>query len=187
MRGRNKQSQGIKRGRTIVAERERVESESERMQARKQAHRKKKMSALVGVLFLVVIGLSAYLGFREWGMRNEETLEQVAAERIDVTVPVVDEDERGEVSERVLTYIAELERELARRGYTAERVTLPTGMIRTIYVDLEGREGFLKMDIDRGVKSSVDDVERILKYLDERAIQPAEYVDVRVEGKVYYK
>ena len=60
MRGQSKNGEQMRRGRTIVAERERAESESERMQARRQAHRKKKRSMLVGVLFLVVIGLSAY-------------------------------------------------------------------------------------------------------------------------------
>lgn len=187
MRGRSKQSQGMKRGMTIVAERERAESESERMQARRQAHRKKKMSALMGVLFLAVIALSAYLGFRELESRREETIERVAAERMEITVPVVDEDNKGQISERVRAYIAELEREFARKGHTVERVTLPTGMIRTVYVDLEGREAFLKVDIDRGVQASVEDAERMLKYLDERDIHPAEYMDLRLEGKAYYK
>lgn len=187
MRGRNKQSQGMKRGMTIVAERERAESESERMQARRQAHRKKKMSALMGVLFLAVIALSAYLGFRELEGRREETIEQAVAERMEIAVPVVDEDNRGQISERVRAYIAELEREFARKGYTVERVTLPTGMIRTVYVDLEGRDAFLKVDIDRGAQASVEDAERMLKYLDGQDIHPAEYVDVRIERKAYYK
>lgn len=188
MRGRKERSQGVKRGMTIVAERERAESESERMQARRQVRRKKKMSMLMGVLFLAVIGLSAYLGFRELeGRREAAMMESEKTERIEITVPVVDEDRRGQVSERVRSYIAELEREFARKGYTVERVTLPTGMIRAVYVDLEGREMFLKMNTDRGVEASVSDVEKILKYLDERDIHPAEYVDVRLEGKAYYK
>lgn len=172
---------------TIVAERERAESESERMQARRQAHRKKKVSLLMGVLFLAVIALSAYLGFRELESRRDETVEQAAAERMEITVPVVDEDNRGKISERVRTYIAELEREFARQGYTVERVTLPTGMIRTVYVDLEGWEMFLKMNIDREAQVSVEDAKRMLKYLEEQDIHPAEYVDVRLEGKAYYK
>ena len=187
MRGQSKSSEQMRRGRTIVAERERAESESERMQARRQAHRKKKRSMLVGVLFLVVIGLSAYLGFRELENRREETLEQAKAEKLEVTVPVIDEDQRGQISERVRAYIAELEREFARKGYTVERVTLPTGMIRAIYVDLEGGDVFLKMNIDRSVEVSVEDAEKMLKYLDEHDLHPAEYVDVRLEGKAYYK
>lgn len=187
MRGRKERSQGVKRGMTIVAERERAESESERMQARRQAHRKKKMSFLMGVLFLAVIGLSAYLGFRELEGRREEALDSAVAEKAEITVPVVDEDQRGQISERVRSYIAELEREFARRGYTVERVILPTGMIRAVYVDLEGREMFLKMNTDRAVEASVGDVEKMLKYLDEHDIHPAEYVDVRLEGKAYYK
>lgn len=187
MSGRKKQIREMRRGRTIVAEREWVESDSERMQARKQAHRKRKASLLMGILFLMVIGLSAYLGFRELEGRREEVAEKAVAERLEITVPVVDEDQRGQMSERVRAYIAELEREFARKGYTVERVTLPTGMIRAIYVDLEGRDIFLKMNTDRGVAASVEDVEKMLKYLDERDIHPTEYIDVRLEGKAYYK
>jgi len=188
MRGQSKKSgEQMRRGRTIVAERERAESESERMQARRQAHRKKKRSVLMGLLFLAVVGLSAYLGFRELEGRREEELELVAEEKLEVTVPVIDEDQRGQISERVRAYIAELEREFARKGYTVEQVTLPTGMIRAIYVDLEGRDVFLKMNIDRSVEASVADVEKMLKYLDGNGLHPAEYIDVRLEGKAYYK
>ena len=114
-------------------------------------------------------------------------MEQAKAEKLEVTVPVIDEDQRGQISERVRAYIAELEREFARKGYTVERVTLPTGMIRAIYVDLEGRDVFLKMNIDRSVEVSVEDAEKMLKYLDEHDLHPVEYVDVRLEGKAYYK
>lgn len=188
MRKGKQEGEGMKRGRTIVAEREHAETESERMQARRQVHRKKKVSALVGLLLIAVVALSAYLGFKELFERREQTLEeQHLAEKSEVTVEVIDEDNRGEMSERVRTYIAELEREFARRGvYSVARVVLPTGKIRTLYVDLEGREGYIKMNIDRTVEASVNDAEKMVKYLDERDIHP-EYVDVRVEGKAYYK
>lgn len=187
MRGQGKQSQGMKKGRTIVAEREHAESESERMQARRQAHRRKKRSALMGVLFLAVIGLSAYLGFRELENRREETLDRSVAEKLEVTVPVVDENGNSKISERVRLYIAELEREFARKGYTVERVTLPMGMIRAVYVDLEGKDVFLKMNIDRAVSVSVGDAEKMFKYIEEHGLHPNEYVDIRLEGKAYLK
>jgi len=156
------------------------------MEARKHAHRKKKASMLMGVLFLAVIGLSMYLGFRELEGWREEELELVTEGKLEVTVPVMDEDQRGQISERVRAYIAELEQEFAQQGMTVERVTLPTGMIRTIYVDLEGRDLFVKMDIEREVKPAVEDTKKMLQYLDERDIHPG-YLDVRLEGKAYYK
>lgn len=177
----------MKRGRTIAGRREEVESESERMQARRQVRRKKKFSMLVGILFLAVIGLSAYLGFKEMANWREDTLGEVEGkEELQVTVPVVDEDKRGKISDRVRSYIAELEREFARKGYSVEKVILPAGMIRALYVDLEGKEMYFKINIDRGVEASVADVARMLKYVEERDLHP-EYIDVRVEGKAYYK
>ena len=56
MRGQKHQAQALKSGRTIVAERERAETESERMQARKLARRKHKTSILMTLLFLVICG-----------------------------------------------------------------------------------------------------------------------------------
>lgn len=43
------------------------------------------------------------------------------------------------------------------------------------------------MNIDRSVEVSVEDAEKMLKYLDEHDLHPAEYIDVRLEGKAYYK
>ena len=42
------------------------------------------------------------------------------------------------------------------------------------------------MTIERGSTVQVEDAERRMRYLDSKELAP-EYVDIRVEGKAYYK
>jgi hypothetical protein len=42
------------------------------------------------------------------------------------------------------------------------------------------------MNLDRGVAVQVEDAVRMKKYLDQNNLQ-AEYVDIRVEGRAFYK
>lgn len=65
MRGQNKMKR-MRAGQTIVAERERAESESERMQARKKAHRKKTTSVVMALLVMAIIGLVCYIAIKEF-------------------------------------------------------------------------------------------------------------------------
>lgn len=184
MRGRSKKMQGMKLGRTIVAERERAESDSERMLARKKVHRKQRTSVIVVVLMGVILGLIIYMGVNEWGERRE-AMNSVVAE-VEIRAQVIDEDNRGQVSARTKTYIAQLERDLADLGYTVTKVTLPTGMSRELYVDLEGKEGYFKVNLDRETAVSAEDMDRMIRHLEKNGVVP-EYVDVRIEEKAYYK
>lgn len=187
MRGRNrKKMNNMRLGQTIVAERERAESESERMQARKRVKRRQRTSAVIVVLMLVILGLVAYLGVKEMSCEYGGEGTESAAGEYEITAEIVDEDNRGQISMRVKEYVAQLEEDFRELGHKVTRVVLPTGTSRELYVDLEGREGYFKVNIDRDAAVSAEDAVRMLKYLDERDLHP-EYVDVRVEGKAYYK
>lgn len=184
MRGRNKKMQGMKLGRTIVAERERAESDSERMMARKKAHRKQRTSVVVVILLGVILGLILYMGVNEFNNeRREVTDEEV---EVEIRAQVVDEDNRGRISARTKAYIAQLEDDLVDLGYTVTKVTLPTGMSRELYVDLEDRPGYFKVNLDRETAVTAEDIDRMVRYLDKNGVVP-EYVDVRIEEKAYYK
>ncbi len=186
MRGREKMNKQMRRGRTIVAEREQAESESERMQARRKAHRKKTTAAMTVLLMGAVLALSAYLGMEQLS-RNHEAGEKEEASDVQIMAQIVDEDGRGQISTRMKRYIAQLEGDFRDLGYTISKVTLPTGAGREIYVDIVGREGmFIKINTDRETAVSAEDATRMLKYLDERDLHPG-YLDVRVAGKAYYK
>lgn len=174
----------MKLGQTIVAERERVESDSERMRARKAQRRKRGAAVVIGVLMVVILGVLLWLGARQLLDQPQDLAE--VAETYEIQAEIVDEDNTGRISERVRGYIGQLEQDLADLGYKVTRVTLPTGTSRELYVDLEGVEWFFKVTTDRDAAMTAEDMERMVRYLRERDLKPA-YVDVRVEGKAFYK
>lgn len=175
----------MRRGQTIVAERERAESDSERMQERKRVKRKHTTSTVVAILLLAVIGLLAYTTGKNF-LEEHGIGVQSQPEKYVLKAQVVDEDNRGQISTRIQDYMAQLEQDLADLGYTMTKVILPTGTSRELYVDLLGEETYLKVNIDRGTAVTAEDADRVLRYLKENDLHPA-YVDVRVEGKAYYK
>ncbi len=185
MRGRSKMKQ-MRLGQTIVAEREQAETESERMMARRKVRRKHTVSVILVLLVVTVVGLVIFLGAKEISKRDEVTPGEDRAENQQILAEIVDEDNKGQISTRVRTYIAELEQDFRDLGYRVARVTLPTGTSRELYVDLDGQTTYFKINMDRGSAVSAEDAERMIRYLRERDLHP-EYVDVRVEGKAYYK
>lgn len=184
MRGRKKRNEGMKLGRTIVAEREYAESEQDRMAARKKVRKKRTLSFLVMVMMVGVLGLLTYLGVQQLTdrVRGNEAEEETYIIRAEI----VDETGRGDISTRMKEYISRLEQDFQDLGYTITRVTLPAGTSRELYVDLAGVDGYFKVNIDRDAAVSAEDAERMIRYLREREIKP-EYVDVRIAGKAYYK
>lgn len=185
MRGRKSKMKGMRLGQTIVAEREHAESESERMQARKRAKRKQRTSVMMVVLMLIILGLMAYLGVKEMSKEYVDDSAGVVGD-YQIVAEIVDEDNRGQISARVRDYIAQLEQDFRDLGYTVTKVILPTGTSRELYVDLDGQTEYFKVTTDRETAVTAEDAVRMIKYLEERDLHP-EYVDVRVEGKAYYK
>lgn len=66
------------------------------------------------------------------------------------------------------------------------RAVLPAGTIRELDVYLKGRAYRVKVQLDRDVAGQAQDVKAALAYIDAHG-GAGEYVDVRVEGKAYYK
>lgn len=184
MRGRKTISNQVRMGRTIVGEREYAESESERMQARKKVHRRRTTSVIIVFLMMVALGLMGYIGMKEMVKPVTETEPQVTP--ADVQAQIVDEDARGRISSRMMRYIAQLEGDLKDLGYTLKKVTLPTGKSRELYLDVEGSATFYKVNTDRETALVAEDIDRMARYLKVQNLTP-EYVDVRIEGKAYYK
>lgn len=184
MRGQEKMK-GVKRGQTIVAERERAESDSERIQARKQLRRKRVGSVVSACLMLAILGLLTYLGAKELVGLGKGDDGGVVEEK-KVTAEIVDETGRGQISMRMREYIIQLEEDFRALGYTVTKVTLPIATSRELYVDLAGETPYFKVSMDRGAAVTAEDAVRMVKYLREKDLHP-EYVDVRIEGKAYYK
>lgn len=189
MRGRKQVNQTLKSGRTIVAERERAESESERMLARKKAHRKHTTSVVIVLLMAVVLALVAYMTGKEMIKKQDVVPSEEVGNETVIRAPVVDEESGGasaQLSVRMREFIATLEEDLRAKGYQVAKVTLPVGKSRERYVDLEGVDSYFKVSVNRNTAVSAEDAERMVRYLAEHDLHPS-YVDIRVEGKAYYQ
>lgn len=184
MRGRREEKQ-LKRGQTIAGELEQAESESERLQERKKLHRKRRRSVVFGLLLVGALAVLLYVTGKN-AVNEYETAGEGGTEVYVLKAEIVDEDNRGQISTRTKEYAALLEQDLRDLGYTMTQVTLPTGMSRELYVDLEGEEVYFKVSMDRDTAVTAEDIGRVVKYLHEHDLHPA-YADVRVEGKAYYK
>ena len=64
---------------------------------------------------------------------------------------------------------------------------IPSGSIREIDFYLDGYSGYIKTIIDRGAGVSVEDADRMIRYLSEIGVGEFTYIDVRIEGKAYWK
>ena len=158
------------------------ESGEERAELHRQTKRRHFTSVLVAMLMVAIMGLIAYTSARGAVEEARRTPEQVADYQIQAEI--VDETGHGRISGRMQEFIGQVEQDFREAGYTVSRVTLPAQTSREILVDLEGRKGYIKMTMDRGSAVGVEDAVRVMNYLGEREV---EYMDVRLEGKAYFK
>lgn len=174
----------LKLGRTIVAERDKQETASERLLARKKAKNKKTMSILITIGVLLILFIFAAMTVREWLRPKEYT--EVVVEKYEPTVEILDEDSSNYITERMKEYIGRVERDFKDAGYTVTKAIIPAGKMREVDIYVEGRNEYYKMNLDRGTAMSVEDAVRMIEYLAKGGIN-ASYVDVRIAGKAYYK
>jgi hypothetical protein len=66
------------------------------------------------------------------------------------------------------------------------QVTLPANTTREVDLRLEGRGYVVKTHSDRDPAAEVEDMKRVIGYLDQRQLNPS-YIDVRVVGRAFYK
>ena len=118
---------------------------------------------------------------------NEVTVEDYTDYK--PTVEIVDENAStgGKITNRMNTYIGQAEADFRSLGYNPTKVIIPNGYIRMIYFYLEGYTGYIKMTIDRDSAVSVEDTDRLIRYLETQEIKDYEYLDVRTPGKAYWK
>jgi hypothetical protein len=89
-------------------------------------------------------------------------------------------------SSRFLQFIGRTVDTATSRGLTIERAVIPSGATRQVELFASGHSYPIRMSLDRSVGEQVEDIERALKYFDEKGQSP-QYVDVRVSGKVFYR
>ncbi len=64
--------------------------------------------------------------------------------------------------------------------------TLPPNTTREIDIKLKNRGYFIKTHTDRDPAQEVEDMQRVIAYLEKRSLNPS-YIDIRVSGRAYYK
>ena len=188
-------------GRTIAEERERIESESDRLAAREQKKQREALQTAILVVSVVALGILGVISVKSLMAGRREAPVEVEEVVYKPTVEVIDEG-GSKLSRKMSEFIGKIEVDFKELGFRVTRVAIPTGMMREVdvYIAHDGSftneagetvpngelPYYFKMNIDRGTGVSVEDATRMVRYLEERNLKPA-YVDVRVEGKAYYR
>lgn len=90
------------------------------------------------------------------------------------------------MSNRFMSYIGQVIGLTKAEGRTVTNIVIPPGMTRQIEVHLDGVSYPFKLTSDRSAGESVHDMMQSLEWMQSHGRAP-EYVDVRVDGKVFYK
>lgn len=189
----SRKSPTIVSGRTIGEKREHLETKSERAAARKKDKQKKALRvSFTTVGFIILALVLVVIGFLFINGNQSVSINETISEDLtdyQPTIEVIDEDAASgnKITDRMATYIGQAEADLRALGLTPTRAVIPTGSIREVRFYLEGYSGYVKMTIDRGSGVSAEDTERLIRYLAGQGINDFEYLDVRIDGKAYWK
>lgn len=181
-------------GRTIGAKREHIETRNERALTRKKDKQKKTLRLIfttVGFVAVIIILIIIAKSFVE-NNREELSTETVEPSNAsyDPSIEIIDESASttgGKITNRMKEYIGQLETDLKAYGVTPTRAVIPRDAIREVDLYLEGKNGYIKTIVDRGAGVTAEDVDRMLRYLSEQGVADFEYIDVRIDGRAFWK
>lgn len=184
-------------GRTIGEQREQLETASERIALHEKTKRQKIRRIVLASIFIVFIfafcvWVITYLApLSDDGENGNSSTSTTIIVPYTPTIEVIDEDATatgGHLTSRMKEYIGQAEADLRELGYTPTKAVIPTGAIREVDFYLDGYTGYIKMTIDRGTGVSAEDADRMIRFLaSDRGLNDFEYIDVRIDGKAYWK
>lgn len=181
----------IKSGRTIAERRERLETANERLAARKKVKSRQNMRVVFTVIGFVIVGIAVVIAISQLLKQREEneveTTPTTVVKDYKPTIEIIDESAAGGITARMSEYIGKVESDFRDLNYTPIRAVVPAGSIREVDFYLEGYNGFIKTTIDRGSGVTVEDTDRMLRYLSSINVSEFTYIDVRIDGKAYWK
>ena len=181
----------LRAGRTIGEQREKLETANERELARQKDKRKSHLRVFfVSFGFIILVAILAVVYFAFVRGREEQPIVEEPEPTYQPTIEVVDEDAAatsGKITSRMKDYIGQAEVDFRALGYQPTRAVLPAGAVREIDFYLDGYSGYIKMFIDRPTAVSVEDADRMLRYLSGQGITDFQYIDVRLPHKAYWK
>ncbi len=188
-----KRNTSIQSGRTIAERREKLETASERA----ETHKRNKTKQILRITFTIIgfiavaFFMVSVIGYFFGGAREEEPASGTITVTPTPTIEVVDEAASttgGTITSRMKEYIGQAEIDFRDLGYNPVKAVIPSGAIREVDFYLEGYNGYIKMTIDRDTAVSVEDADRMIRYLgDTNWLETFIYIDVRIEGKAYWK
>ncbi len=192
IRKRQNRQSTFKTGRAIGEKREKLETKNERNAARKRDKKRQARRVVFTVFGFAALGaLLIFLVFFFVGSGEPDPIEIPAEAPVSAepTIEIIDEDASagGKITNRMRSFVALAEQDFRDLGYAPERAVIPTGSVREVDFYLENHPGFIKMTIDRGSAVSVEDADRMLRYLAGQGINEFVYIDVRVAGKAYWR
>ena len=184
-RRRKSQDERFRVGRAMAGDafRDR-ELKQERLQVAKRRQRKN-IATVIGAVVLLGVVLIVAINFITSVIAEREAALAPAPVR-EPTVAIVDENVGENVSDRVKQFVVRLEDDIKLEGLEIDRVVLPYQKVRQIDVYIKDRKEYYKLSVDRSSAVQAEDLGRMLRYLDDKKIS-CSYVDLRVEGKAYYK
>ena len=90
------------------------------------------------------------------------------------------------ISGRFLQFIGKVVGYFKENNLTVNKMILPASTTRQVLVSLDGVGYSIKMTVDRPAAGQVEDAVRAIRYLTNRGVA-AEYIDVRVSRRAFYK
>ncbi|MBR2998322.1 hypothetical protein IKF34_00880 [Candidatus Saccharibacteria bacterium] len=187
VRRRENRRSNLVAGRTIGEKREKLETANERTAARKKAKQAKITRIVITTCgFLVLIGALVML-FRAFTISGDTEIDSAQTESFAPTIPIEDEASGTNLSNRMKSYIGRAEKDLRDLGYTPIKAVIPASAIREVDIYLENPSIFVKMILDRETSVSAEDADRVIRHLSGEGVGDYTYIDVRVEGKAYWK
>ena len=188
VRRKENKNSAWKSGRTIGERREKMETASERAAIHKKNEKKQKYR-----LAFTVLGFALAAVVVVWGVkfffenREPENYSPEYEVPYAPTIEVVDEAGHGEITSRMKEYIGQAEADFRELGYVPIKAVIPKSGVREVDFYLNEHPGFIKLIIDRPTGVSVEDADRMIRYLSSQGVTEYTYIDVRIEGKAYWK
>ena len=190
----SKRSSRVVVGLTIGEKREKLETKNERAAARKkdkQKHFIRVVSVSLGFIVLAIILVAftvAFLHQEAIPVQEYTTPEPILT--AEPTIEIVDASASatgGEITSRMRNYIGLIESDLKAYNYQPIKAVIPAESIREVDIYLDGYSGYFKTIIDRDAGITAEDIDRMLRYLAEQGITDFEYIDVRIDGRAFWK